>query len=333
MSEDNLVERLAAAQLVLGGLSLVTGESVTSVAVFLRHPLKRDSFGGWRWLDLADDLRKDVREACVSYVNNLGEKRAESLEFDVVTEDVLGYVPSEQFYEFSDGLESLPFSTPGEAMLGVGKANIEGTRAVGIAMETSSGRRISLFQSVGRGFLLNRKLLGILEGSQNKLISASEKVIQIPETFSMLEVDGCVFVINEKRFSKISSFDKYVHESAAEAFQTLKDDPFIELENEAEFKNALLSSSEFMRRLASAHKAGALKDRNIERMHDDIQSHRFDIRSRLENGKIYLHADMSSRKARRDIVDVLADKVAFSNSSGLGYLVHKGAPLKPRGTS
>ncbi len=258
------------------------------------------------------------------------DKTVESLDFDVVTDDVIGTLSSKQFYEFSDGLEKLPTTMPAEAALGHGKPNAEKAKAFAVVLKLKSGGEIRLFQSLSEGFVVSRKLLAVFEGSSNRLYKATDRVIQLPDNFSMIEYDGSVFVLHEKRFSALSSFDKYVTSAAEAAFDTLKKNPSIDIENLQEFKDELFKSSEFMRRLASADKVGALQNRDINKMLDDVLKYDIEVSAEIKAGKLRLTPNVKSRKGRRDIVDLLADKITHSLSSGVGYRMQKGAPLAVR---
>ncbi len=330
MSELSVTQHVEVAEQQLNKLSSIVEQKPEKATVLFRHPKKRDTYGGWRWLDLDDDLKPSIIKIIQQKVVLLSGKNVASLDFDSVTDDCLGVVPSNEFHKFSEGFDALPSARQAGAVFDNQSTSLDKTKVVAFVLDFEEIGQIRLFQNVGASFVIAKKMLGVIEGAPNRIKEVKEQVFQLPSDFSIMEYDGYVYIINENRFSSITNFDEQIKTASMEALNKIKTLTDVKINNLDELEGHLLGSREFMRRLASANKAGALDNRSIDKMLEDIETYEIEVSGSINSGVLELDADLSGRKGRRDFVDLLADKIATSNSSGVGYRMQKASPLPKR---
>lgn len=297
---------------------------------YLCHPLKRDRFSGWRFVNIEDDFRLELAKHFQKLIVDCSNKSVASLDFDCVTEDTMGIIPSSDFFQFSDGMDALPAPTADGATFAGDTEFLRKARYFAIELEIGDVEKVTCYQKVGSDFYTEKGRFSWFTGDRYSFKKLADELVVFPSTMSFFEFRDYIFVTDERKFTSMTNFTDAIQSKATEAFEFLQSIENIEIEGVDELKKQLFSSVEFMRRLASAYNAKALENRNIDRIKSDIDDFTLDVSAKIENGILKVKPDLTTRKGRRDFVDVISDKITISRSSNIGYRMQKGAPLKKR---
>lgn len=314
--------------IVDSGTEFFTGAS----SQYICKRMKRDPHGGWRFVNLEDGFRLDMARSFAQQILENAQKSVTSLEFDSVTDDNMGVLPLASFSEFSDGIEVLPDPISEGATFTGDKEFLRKVGFFAIKLETETEEDVTCFMKAASDFYVEKAGAAWFKGDNHQFKKVADELVTFPVKAAFFVFRDIVFVVDERKFVSMTKFTEAIAETANKAFDYLIGIENIEIKDAEQFRLHLMRSVEFMRRLSSAYHAKALVDRDVNEIHSDIQEFELEVSSVLEDGRLKISANLDSRSGRRDVVDVLSDRITISRSSKKGYRVQKGAPLDNRGS-
>lgn len=301
-----------------------------SIELFVGRPLK-EPLKGWRRLDLSDDFHRTCRREIVKQLDEDADRTPVPLEFDAVSDQTVGIVDLASFAAFEGPLSSLPSgSTPCGFNGDIGHLTMAKHTAKRVNLPT--GESVSLFQPAGSGLVLKKPTLAVLSDQKSLVAPGGPAIIDFPTDYCAMIWRANVYVLDEKKFASLSKFDEVVKASAKVAFEKLRNSTVIGFEDISLVEKALHDSAEFRRKFAAADKAGAIDRLSADKVEELISGYDISIKHKKKFDKLILDPNLSDRKGRSDLIDVVSDRFSKSLTTDTAYRMHKASLLTKKPT-